>query len=156
MKKPGYKGKREQVRALSAYVKLVRAAESVTARIHRHLADVNLTLSQFGVLEALFHLGPLSQVDLAKKILRSSGNVTMVIDNLEKRGLVSRERDRGDRRYYRIHLTTSGRRLMSGVFTSHADRISKEMGILTQAEQEELARLCRKLGLGKEERQKGS
>lgn len=155
MQKTGYKGRKDQVRALRTYVKLVRAAESVTSRIHRHLSGVNLTISQFGILEALFHLGPLSQVDLAKKILKSSGNVTMVIDNLEKRALVSRERVREDRRYFRIHLSAAGRKLMNGFFPSHADRIVSEMGILTQSEQEELARLCRKLGLGREETRSG-
>ena len=93
-----YRGTSKEMKALSAYVKLMRAAESITARAHRHLSSFGLTISQFGVLEALFHLGPLSQKDIGQKILRSSGNITMVIDNLEKRGLVRRERDRQDRR----------------------------------------------------------
>jgi MarR family 2-MHQ and catechol resistance regulon transcriptional repressor len=92
MKRTHYKGTKDEVRALGTFVKLVRAAESVTARIHRHLIDTGLSVSQFGVLEALFHVGPLSQAEIAKKILRSTGNITMVIDNLEKRDLVKRER----------------------------------------------------------------
>ncbi len=142
-----YQGTKEDERALGAYVKLTRAAESVTARVQTHLHAVGLSLSQFGVLEALLHLGPLSQVALTKKLLKTGGNITMVVDNLEKRGMVRRERNREDRRYYAVHLTGEGRRLISDVFPSHAARIVDEMRVLSPSEQEELARLCRKLGL---------
>lgn len=145
-----YKGTKEEARALGAYVKLMRAAESVTARIHRHLGEVDLTISQFGVLEAIYHLGPLSQVELGKKILKTSGNMTMVIDNLEQRGLARRERNVEDRRYFTVHLTDAGEKLIREFFPGHAARITAEMGMLTPSEQEQLSRLCRKLGLGKE------
>ena len=90
-----YEGNEEESRALKTYVKLMRAAGSVTARTHRHLSTTGLTISQFAVLEALYHSGPLSQKEIGQKILRSSGNITMVIDNLEKTGLVKRERNEG-------------------------------------------------------------
>jgi MarR family 2-MHQ and catechol resistance regulon transcriptional repressor len=141
------KGSRDEVRALSAFVKLIRASESVSARIHTHLAEVSLTVSQFGVLEALYHLGPLSQSEIAKKVLKSTGNITMVIDNLEKRGLVKREQQKEDRRYYAVRLTTKGRKLISDIFPRHAAKIMEEMGTLSSAEQEALGTLCRKLGL---------
>ena len=83
-----FRGNGREVTALNTYVKMMRAVESLTARVHRHLSSVGLTVSQFGVLEALYHLGPLSQREIGQKILRSSGNITLVIDNLEKRGLV--------------------------------------------------------------------
>jgi MarR family 2-MHQ and catechol resistance regulon transcriptional repressor len=150
MKKTHYKGTKDEVRALSAYVKLMRASESMTARIHGHLAGAGLTVSQFGVLEALYHLGPLSQGALAKKILKSSGNITMVIDNLEKRGLVKRERNQEDRRIYVAQLTVEGRRLIGSIFPRHAAKIVEEMKALTRTEQEELSRLCRKVGLKEE------
>ena len=146
MMKSNYKGSRDEVRALSAYVKLMRAAESVSARIHGHLSENNLTISQFGVLEALLHLGPLSQAEIAKKILKSTGNITMVIDNLEKRGLVKRERDPEDRRYYSITLTPGGKKLIGSLFPRHAAGIVKRMNALSKSEQETLGNLCRKLG----------
>src|SRR5512137_147164 len=90
---------RETYRALNTFTKLMRAAESVTSRVHRVLAAPKLTISQFGVLEALYHKGPLCQKDIAAKILKSTGNITLVIDNLEKNGLVRRERDSEDRRF---------------------------------------------------------
>lgn len=141
-----HKGSPEEVRALNAFIKLSRAAESVLARLSGSLAEAGLTESQFGALEALYHLGPLHQRDVGAKLLRSSGNVTMVVDNLEKRGLVRRERGTEDRRYVTVHLTDAGRRLIARLFPRHAARITAELSALTPAEQDELGRLCRKLG----------
>jgi MarR family 2-MHQ and catechol resistance regulon transcriptional repressor len=70
-----YQGTQAETDALNAYIKLMRAAESVTARAHNVLPK-EITLSQFGVLEALLHRGPLCQGELASKLLRSGGNVT--------------------------------------------------------------------------------
>ena len=137
--------------ALDAFIKLVRASESVSRRIHRHLADAGLSVSQFGVLEALYHVGPLSQMEIAGKILKSTGNITMVIDNLEKRGLVKRERSAEDRRLYAVQLTATGRKLIEDTFPRHAEQITQEMNVLTRAEQEELSRLCKKVGLQREQ-----
>jgi len=138
----------DSAKALNTYVKLMRAAESLTARVHRHLAPVGLTVSQFGVLEALYHLGALSQKDLGRKILRSSGNITLVVDNLEKRGLVKRERDRTDRRFFIIHLTDKGKKLIRRIFPPHAALIAEELSVLSDAEQQKLGDLCKKVGRG--------
>lgn len=143
-----YKGSRQEVAALNAYIKLVRAAESVTARLNRKTTKAGLSVSQFGVLEALYHLGPLCQRDLGNKLLRSSGNITMVVDNLEKRGLVRRERDEQDRRFISVHLTDKGRRLIQEMFPEHVQLIVEAMSVLTPAELKELERLCKTVGLG--------
>lgn len=145
--KSRHKGTRAEIRALKTYVKLMRAAESVTARIHRHLASTGLTISQFAVLEALYQLGPLSQREIGQKILRSSGNITMVIDNLQKNELVRRERNKADRRFYIVHLTHKGYDLINSLFPPHAAVIAENLGVLTAAEQDTLGRLCKKLGL---------
>lgn len=142
-----YAGTEEEMRALDVYIKLSRAADSVTVRINRHLADENLTISQFGVLEALYHLGPLHQTELAEKILKSTGNMTLVIDNLVKRGLVERCRDEEDRRYVTVHLTDNGRALITRIFPAHVATVLAEMSVLTAVEQGQLADLCRRLGL---------
>jgi MarR family 2-MHQ and catechol resistance regulon transcriptional repressor len=134
-------------RALNTYTKLMRAAESVTTRTSRVMAGANLTLSQFGVLEALYHKGPLCQRDIAAKILKSAGNMTLVIDNLEKSGLVCRVRDNEDRRFLTIHLTEAGTELISKVFVAVETAIVAEMSILTDQEQETVGELCKKLGL---------
>ncbi len=143
-----YNGHKNERRALNTYVKLMRAAESVTQRTHQHLSSKGLTLSQFAVLEALYHLGPLSQKQIGQKILRSSGNITMVADNLEKSGLVKRNRSEVDRRYFIIHLTNQGHKLISSIFPRHAAVIAAEMSVLSEKEQDTLSRLCKKIGLG--------
>lgn len=142
-----YRGNKKELRALNTYVKLMRAAESVTARTHRHLSSTGLTISQFAVLEALYQLGPLSQREIGQKILRSSGNITMVIDNLEKNSLVRRVRNDADRRFFIVHLTDKGYNLINKIFPPHAAVIAKDLGVLTAAEQETFGRLCKKLGL---------
>jgi MarR family transcriptional regulator, 2-MHQ and catechol-resistance regulon repressor len=134
-------------RALNTYTKLMRAAESVTSRVGRTMAAADLTISQFGVLEALLHKGPLCQRDIAAKILKSTGNITLVIDNLEKRSLVRRERTSEDRRYLTIQLTDQGLELIREVFARVEAAIVAEMKVLTNDEQEVLGLLCKKLGL---------
>ncbi|MBS1193022.1 MAG: transcriptional regulator, MarR family, partial [Nitrospirae bacterium] len=71
-----YEGTKEETRALNAFIKLVRAAQSVTGRVESRFSEIGLSVSQFGALEALYHLGPLYQKDLASKILKSTGNIT--------------------------------------------------------------------------------
>ena len=142
-----HQGPPEEVRALDAFVKLVRATGSVVTRTNRPLAGHGLTVGQFGVLETLFHLGPLHQCDLARKHLQSGGNITMIVDNLERAGLVRRERMAEDRRYVRVHLTDAGHQRIEAIFPAHVQSIVEQMAVLTAAEQEDLGRLCRKLGL---------
>ena len=137
----------DEVRALDAFIKLMRAAASVMARTARPLAADGLTAGQFGVLECLFHLGPLHQRDLAQKHLQTGGNITMIVDNLEKAGLVRRVRMPEDRRYVCVHLTDAGRERIAVLFPRHVRNITRQMSALTPPEQEELGRLCRKLGL---------
>lgn len=133
--------------ALNTYTKLMRAAESATSRGSKVMAAAGLTISQFGVLEALYHKGPLCQRDIALKILKSTGNITLVIDNLEKNGLVRRERDTKDRRFFTVHLTEAGTTLIASVFADVEAAIVADFAVLSTEEQETLGRLCKKLGL---------
>lgn len=136
-------------KALNAYIKLMRAAGRVTADTHRHLAEFKITVSQLGVLDALYHLGPLYQKEIAAKILKSAGNLTTVIDNLEKRGLVKRRRETDDRRLLMVSLTEDGRRLFADIFPRHVAGIVDRFAALSAGEQVQFALLCRKLGLGR-------
>jgi MarR family 2-MHQ and catechol resistance regulon transcriptional repressor len=141
-----YQGTPEEIRAVNAYVKLQRAADSVIARATKHFAESGLTTSQYGVLDMLFHLGPLAQKQIAEKLVKSDGNVTTVVDNLNKRGLVERERGAGDRRVVTVSLTSEGRALIAQVIPIHVRIIVEEMSYLTADEQEILGYLCRRLG----------
>jgi MarR family transcriptional regulator, 2-MHQ and catechol-resistance regulon repressor len=142
-----YQGTPAEESALDVYIKLMRAAEVVNLRINRHLKSSQLTISQFGVLEAIYHLGPMHQNQLAAKILKTGGNLTLVIDNLVKRGLVRREQDPQDRRCFSIHLTETGRDLVRDLFARHVPVVVETIGVLSLEEQAQLAALCRKLGL---------
>jgi MarR family 2-MHQ and catechol resistance regulon transcriptional repressor len=134
--------------ALDAYVKLMRASESVTSRAHALLLG-ELTLTQFGVLEALYHRGPLSAGELAEKILKSAGNLTLVLANLERDGLVTRVRDQTDARRWIVSLSAAGRERIAALFPRVAAALAAEFSVLTPAEQAMLAELCKKLGLGR-------
>ncbi len=143
-----YHGPENERDALSAYITLMRASETVTAAASETMAEASLTASQFGVLETLLHLGPLCQRELGNKLLKSSGNITVVVDNLERRGLVRRERSTSDRRMVTVRLTDEGRTLIKSAFPGHAVRIARAMGVLDRSELDDLRRLCRKLGRG--------
>lgn len=142
-----YHGTSEETLALESYIKLSRAAESVTQRVNAHLHNRGLTISQFGVLEALYHLGTLAVGQLGDKILKSSGNMTMVVDNLERRGLVERSRRKDDRRCVEVSLTPAGRQLVAELLPSHVDGVRATMGVLSSEELVQLGQLCRKLGI---------
>ena len=142
-----YQGTAEEVQALNTYIKLQRAAETVLARTTAHLSEYGLSISQFAILEALYHLGILSQRDLAEKLLKSTGNMSIVLKNIEKRGLISRQRDPADNRYMQVCITDTGRDLIDAMFGKHVAGIVADMSVLTPQEQAELGRLCRKLGL---------
>ena len=143
-----YEGTRPETRALSGLINLVRAAESVMGRLNGQFAGLAITQSQFSALDALVHLGPLSQRELGEKLFKTSGNITMVVDNLERAGMVRRERDAGDRRRVAVRLTAKGEKTIRELLPPRVAAIREEMGALTAAEQAELRRLCRKLGRG--------
>jgi MarR family transcriptional regulator, 2-MHQ and catechol-resistance regulon repressor len=141
-----YSGNPQKVRALDTFIKFTRAATSVEGRLFQPDELEGLTASQFGVMETLYHLGSLCQGELSSKLLRSTGNITLVLDNLEKRNLVTRERDREDRRMVYIHLTPEGLTLIARLFPKMAERIENEFSILNSEEQEMLGKICKILG----------
>lgn len=142
-----YQGTEDEILTLNAFIKLTRASESINNRLNRHLAEHNLTISQFGTLEVLFHLGPLNQRAIGEKLLKSGGNITMVIDNLEKHDFVQRKKDPDDRRAVLIHLTEKGKSFISSIFPVHLSKIKEEFSVLTKEEKLTLAVICKKLGL---------
>jgi len=142
-----YKGTEKEMIALNTFIKLVRAAESTVSRVNASLSKSNLTESQYAILDALYHIGPLFQKDLGTKLLKTGGNITLVIDNLEKRKLVERERREQDRRYFTIHLTKQGKGLFQKVFPGYLKSVMEEMQKLSKNDQVELQRLCKTIGL---------
>lgn len=130
--------------ALNTFIKLQRCANLVVSDVHAHMQN-KLTVSQFGILEALYHLGPMCQKELAAKILKSAGNLTTVINNLEKDQLVSREILPCDKRSYQVSLTEKGKHLIGSLFPEHAEIIRTRLSALTENEQRQLGDLLKKL-----------
>ena len=138
----------EEEQALRLWIALARCYVTFSRAVACKVAEYDLTAPQFGVLEALFHLGPLSLGDLAEKLLVTGGNVTYVMDRLEDQGLVARERSGDDRRVVRAHLTTKGRATIEGVFPGHIGFVRSLVGDLQPDEQADLRELLKKLGKG--------
>lgn len=132
--------------ALGLWVKLARAHDTFAKKTDEDIRTYGLTTPQFGVLECLGHLGPLSLGELCRKQLVSGGNMTVVVDNLEKEGLVERLQSKKDRRSTVVRLTTRGKKLFEEIFVKHAQCVTKLAGSLSEEEQEELAALLKKLG----------
>ena len=146
-----YKGGKKEIKILDAYIKLSRAASSLESQLSRQLNEYGLTYSQFGVLEVLLHIGPMNQKDIASKLLSSSSNLVTVIDNLEKSGLVKRERSEKDRRNFIINLTDQGNRFILDYFPKHLKLITERFNVLADREIELLGRLSKKVGLNVKE-----
>lgn len=141
-----YAGSRREKRALASFIKLLRAAHWASVKAGRRREEAGLTESQFSVLEALFHLGPLDQTELSAKLLSSPSNLTLVIDNLERQGYAERRRSPDDRRRQVVHLLPKARSSLERLLPVHVGCIVEVMSGLSEQEQEQLARLCRKLG----------
>jgi len=141
-------GSPAEIRTLDTFIKLTRCTNSVMARLAALNTIGELTPSQFAVLEALYHLGPMSQGEVSAKLLKSGSNLTTVIDNLERDGLVQRVRDLKDRRVIRVHLTEDGKSRIEKVLPGHITALVDTFSVLTAGEQETLGNLCKKLGTG--------
>ncbi len=141
-----FSGSERETLALNTYIKLTRATESFLTRLYPGGRYHGLTGSQFGTLEVLYHLGPLCQGEIGAKLLKSPGNMTLVIDNLEKRSLIRRQRDTQDRRQITIHLTAEGQALMAEIFPRHVADLVEMFSVLTPEEQGVLGDLMKKLG----------
>ncbi len=133
-------------RALGMWVKLARAHDTMSTLADRNIATFGLTTPQFGVLECLGHLGEMTIGELGRKMLVSGGNMTVVVDNLVKQGLAERFGISDDRRKIMVRLNGKGEKLFQEIFIKHAEFITDLASVLTCREQEELARLLKKLG----------
>lgn len=141
-----FNGSYQERLALDVFIKLNRATDSVNERAARKFAGACLTPGQFGALESLYHLGPMKISDLAAKHLKSKNNFTVIVDNLEKAGLVQRVDAPDDRRVTMVSLTDKGRDVIEHVLPCHVAEIVATMSALTENEQETLNGLLRKLG----------
>jgi MarR family 2-MHQ and catechol resistance regulon transcriptional repressor len=139
--------------ALSLWVKLARASDTMSALTVKDIARYGLTEAQFGVLESLGHLGPMKVGQLCEKNLRTGGNMTVVVDNLVRIGLVERMQAPDDRRAYIVKLTDKGKKLFDKIFIRHARYVSELVhSVLSENEITQLSDLLKKFGLSLKER----
>jgi MarR family 2-MHQ and catechol resistance regulon transcriptional repressor len=136
----------ETRRALRLFVVLARAAKSVADHARADIARHGLSVSEFGILELLYHKGPQSLGVLSEKILLTTGSVTYVVDQLEAQGMVRRVTCSTDRRVTYAELTEPGRARIAALFPPHADVIRRAVSGLSPEEQETALNLLKKLG----------
>ena len=130
------------------WVKMARAFATFDRLTVEHIRTFGLTQGQFGALECLGHLGPMTAGDLCTKQLVSGGNMTVIVDNLERERLVERVRSRRDRRTITVRLTPKGRKLFEEIFPSHAQYVADLASVLSVREQGTAGRILKKLGCG--------
>jgi MarR family 2-MHQ and catechol resistance regulon transcriptional repressor len=134
--------------ALKTWVVLARAYAAVARAVEADIAQHGLTTTEFGILEALHHKGPLLLGEIQRKVLVTSGGITYLVDRLVAKGLVTREPSPDDRRARYAVLTAEGKQLIAQIFPAHAAFLEEMLSTLNEREQGEATALLRKLGLG--------
>jgi len=131
------------------HIRLVlwKAAKAVEKVDKVSIAQTGLGLSDFAVMEALLHKGSLTINQIGKKVLLTSGSMTAAINRLEKSGLVERVRDQSDGRYFYVHLTKNGHKVIRKAYHNHQLNLEKVAEVLTGEERMELVRLLKKMGV---------
>ncbi len=132
--------------ALKLFVVLSRSQAAIAAHAEASVVSHGLTITEFAILEALYHKGPMLLGEVQRKILVSSGGITFLVDKLEKRGFVRRALCERDRRARYAELTPEGHALIARIFPVHAEAIRRAMSGLGLADQREAIALLRTLG----------
>jgi MarR family 2-MHQ and catechol resistance regulon transcriptional repressor len=125
---------------------LMKAFQALLPHAAGSIKRTELGDSDFRVLEVLLHKGPLPVNTIGPKVWLTPGSISVAVDRLVKKGLVSRKDQAGDRRVRRVELTTKGRALISGGFREHAAAMENAAGVLSKTERLTLLRLLKKWG----------
>jgi MarR family 2-MHQ and catechol resistance regulon transcriptional repressor len=133
--------------ALRLWVVMSRAHAAIAAHAAADVSRYGLTIAEFGILEALYHRGPMLLGEVQRRILVSSGGITFLVDRLTAKGLVERRTCDTDRRARYAALTPTGTELVAKIFPEHAALLTQVMEGLTTEEQATAASLMRALGL---------
>ncbi len=129
------------------FLVLWKAARAAQAYAEKSISELELCGSDFAVLEALLHKGPLPVNEIGRKVLLTSGSITVAVDRLETKGLVERRAHGTDRRARIVHLTKAGRKLITLAYGEHAADMERlASASLTTAERATLIRLLKKIG----------
>lgn len=130
---------------MKAYLALDRLVDQLKSVAVRGIASTHLTLSQFNTLRLIVEKGPIAQRDIAHSLMRSGGNVTIVVDNLERLGLATRERDTKDRRVVYVSATTTGKSVFQAAWPLYEKSVDEAMRCLSEKDYEAIDRISRKV-----------
>lgn len=129
------------LRVLLTLYKTVNKFDRATIKL---LIDFDLSIGQFGVLEALLHKGDMCVGDIQEKVLTTSGNIALIIKNLEARGLVHKKAHQKDRRKTIISLSDAGKELIQKAFPVNKKMIEEKLNVLDESEKRALiSALCK-------------
>ena len=129
------------------FLVLWKAARAAQGYAEKSISELEMCGSDFAVLEALLHKGPLPINEIGKKVLLTSGSITVAVDRLETKVLVERRAHGTDRRAKIVHLTKEGRKVITRVYANHAADMERlASASLTRAERKTLIRLLKKIG----------
>jgi MarR family transcriptional regulator, 2-MHQ and catechol-resistance regulon repressor len=142
--RPGAEADRKAT--LHLIIALGRALQVLERGVRPHMAQFGLGMTEFAVLEVLFHKGPLPLGEIRDRILVTGASTTYVVKRLEKRGLVRRKACPEDDRKVLGELTPKGQKLIEEAFPAHVGRLLALTGGLSASEKAEASRLLRRLG----------
>ena len=140
-------GGQERTATLQLVIALSRAFQALERAVRPHLAEHGLGLTEFAVLEVLYHKGALHLGEIRDRILVTGASTTYVVKKLEDRGLVRRRTCAEDQRIVFGELTPKGRALIDEVFPVHVERLRKVTAGLSVAQKREASQLLRQVGL---------
>jgi MarR family transcriptional regulator, 2-MHQ and catechol-resistance regulon repressor len=129
------------------FLVLWKAASAIQTYAEKSILGLEMCGSDFAVLEALLHKGPLPVNEIGKKVMLTSGSITVAVDRLETKGLVERRAHGTDRRARIVHLTKEGRKLITRAYADHAADMERlASASLTREDRKTLIRLLKKIG----------
>jgi DNA-binding MarR family transcriptional regulator len=140
--------KETSFREIMLWVRLAMTFNVVYHEIKNELVKEHLTVPQLEIISCLDRTKGLPLSEIAERLLVSGGNVTGIIDRLERDGYVSRARDKTDRRVVRALLTDKGFELYKSFLPRYRDVIHRINSVLTVQERKQLQRLLKKLAHG--------
>ncbi|MFZ4846775.1 MarR family winged helix-turn-helix transcriptional regulator [Enterococcus casseliflavus] len=134
-----------QEEALKAYIGLLRTASRLEQVAKKDVRCYGLNITEFSVLELLYHKGTHTTQAIKEKILIASSSTTYVVDQLVKKGCVQRKLSQEDQRVTYVSITEAGRALMEKIFPSHAQKIAASFSELSSEELQQLKTMLRKI-----------
>ena len=144
--RPGKAEKTDKVSGTQLWLVLIKAYHRLLGFTEHTLKDTGLGESEFRILEALLHKGPMPVNTIGPKVFLTPGSISVAVDRLLKRGLVTRTNSSEDRRVRVVDLTPAGRKLIEQVFASHARQVDRLADVLSPKERRQIARGLKTFG----------